>query len=102
MDELIQKDKADRQWAWRVFILLHLYVIFSMVAQFFNGNYIDVFLCLLTLLLFQIPSFVDRKFQIQFPDTLQIVISIFGYAYLISRDDRSFAKKFIPVVRLRR
>jgi hypothetical protein len=77
-------------WAWGLFLLLHLYVLMSMVVQFFNGNYMDVFLCILTLLLFQIPTFVNRQFKIIIPDPLQIVILLFIFSANILGELREF------------
>ena len=39
-----------------VYVLLRFLVILTMVAQFFNGNYETVFLCMLTLVLSLLPS----------------------------------------------
>ena len=58
-----------RSWPLTVYIVLRLLVIGIMVIQFFNQNYTDVFLCLLTLILFQIPTFIDRKFKLSFRHT---------------------------------
>ena len=42
-----------------VYVLLRLLVIISMVMQFIKGNYGNAFLCILTLILFLIPAFVN-------------------------------------------
>ena len=44
--------------------ILRFLVVVVMVAQFFNGNFENVFLCVLTLILFLVPSFIERKIQI--------------------------------------
>lgn len=79
-----------RSWPLTVYIVLRLLVIGIMVIQFFNQNYTDVFLCLLTLILFQIPTFIDRKFRIEFPDTLQIVVLLFIFSAEILGELREF------------
>ena len=48
-----------------------------MVRQFFMENYANVFTCVLTLILFMIPSFVDRKLNIKLPIALEAVIMFF-------------------------
>lgn len=63
-----------------VYFLLRTLVIVMMVLQFFNRNYENVFLCLLTLFLFQLPMFVERKISIELPDTLEIIIFLFIFA----------------------
>lgn len=79
-----------RSWALTVYIVLRLLVTGIMVIQFFNQNYTDVFLCLLTLILFQIPTFIDRKFRIEFPDTLQIVVLLFIFSAEILGELKEF------------
>lgn len=63
-----------------VYFILRISVIVIMVAQFFNGNYYDVLICLLTLTLFMIPSFFERRIKIDVPDTLEIIILLFIFA----------------------
>ena len=53
-----------------VYVILRVLVIVALVAQFFNGNFENVFLCVLTLILFTIPSFIERTIHIDIPDTL--------------------------------
>ena len=38
-----------------VYILLRISVVLVMLAQIFNGNFENVFLCVLTLILFMMP-----------------------------------------------
>lgn len=60
---------------WRpVYVLLRFLVIVTMVAQFFNRNYESVFLCLLTLVLFLLPTIFERVLMIDLPNTLEIII----------------------------
>ena len=63
-----------------VYIVLRALVVLVMVAQFFNGNFENVFLCLLTLVLFTIPSFIERTIKIDVPDTLEVIILLFIFA----------------------
>ena len=63
-----------------VYIVLRLLVILVMVAQFFNGNFENVFLCVLTLILFMMPSVLEKKLDITLPNTLEIIILLFIYA----------------------
>lgn len=84
------KETPKRSTALMLFILLRVLVVSIMVVQFFNHNYADVFLCILTLALFQIPSFIDRKFKVDLPDTLQIVILLFIFSAEILGELREF------------
>ena len=73
-----------------VYIVLRALVVLVMVAQFFNGNFENVFLCVLTLVLFMIPSFVERTIKIDVPDTLEVIILLFIFAAEILGEIRAY------------
>lgn len=60
-----------------VYLTLRLAVILTMIAQFFNRNYENVFLCGLTLILLILPTVLERRLQVDFPDTLEIIVMLF-------------------------
>lgn len=62
------------------YVILRALVIAVMVLQIFNREYYDVFLCALTLLLFTIPSFVERRLHIDVPNTLEVIILLFIFS----------------------
>ena len=63
-----------------VYLVLRALVIAVMIAQFFNGNFENVFLCGLTLVLFLLPTIFERRLRIDLPDTLEIIIMLFIFA----------------------
>ena len=63
-----------------VYIFLRTSVVLVMLAQIFNRNFENVFLCVLTLVLFAMPSLLERKLDIDLPNTLEIIILLFIYA----------------------
>ena len=63
-----------------VYILLRTSVVLVMLAQIFNRNFENVFLCVLTLILFMLPSTLERKLDLDLPNTLEIIILLFIYA----------------------
>ena len=73
-----------------VYIVLRALVVLVMVAQFFNGNFENVFLCVLTLVLFFIPSFIERTVRIDVPDTLEVIILLFIFAAEILGEIRAY------------
>lgn len=77
-----------------IYLLLRLLVILIMVAQFLNNNYENVFLCLLTLLLFLLPTVLERELKIDFPDTLEVIIMFFIFAAEILGEIRSYYTLF--------
>ena len=63
-----------------VYLSLRFLVILTMIAQFFNGNYESVAICMLTLVLFVLPSVIERRLHIDLPDVLEIIILFFIFA----------------------
>ncbi len=72
------------------YIILRLLVILTLVHQIFIGNYYYALLCLLTLLLFMIPAFADRKLSIELPSTLEVVILLFAFSAEILGEIQNF------------
>ena len=77
-----------------VYIVLRLLVILVMVAQFFNGNFENVFLCVLTLILFLLPTILEKSLQIDLPNALEIIILLFIFAAEILGEIRAFYTTF--------
>lgn len=73
-----------------VYVILRIVVVGIMVAQIFNGEWNNVFLCLLTLILFFIPSFVEKRTKIDVPNTLEIIILLFIFAAEILGEIRGY------------
>lgn len=77
-----------------VYLALRLAVIVIMVAQFFNKNFENVFLCGLTLILFLMPTVLERRLKVDFPDTLEIIIMLFIFSAEILGEIQSYYIKF--------
>lgn len=77
-----------------VYFTLRALVIVSMVLQFFNQNYENVFYCLLTLILLVLPSFIQVQFKIELPTTLEIIILLFIFAAEILGETQAFYLRF--------
>lgn len=77
-----------------VYIVLRLLVILMMVAQFFNDNFENVFLCILTLILFLLPTIFEKSLQIDLPNALEIIILLFIFAAEILGEIRAFYTTF--------
>lgn len=73
-----------------VFITLRFLVILSMVAQSIHGNWNNVFLCILTLILFTFPVLIKNKLNIELPKTLEIIIYLFIFASEILGEIQNF------------
>ena len=80
----------EHKSSFMVYFILRLLVIVVMILQIFNKNYENVFLCILTLLLLVIPSFVQVTMKIELPTTLEIIILVFIFAAEILGEIREF------------
>jgi hypothetical protein len=78
-----------------VYLLLRFFVILTMIAQFFNRNFENVFLCLLTLILFVLPTIFERQLMIDLPDTLEVIILLFIFSAEILGEIQSFYTTFL-------
>ena len=63
-----------------VYLVLRLLVVVTLIAQFFNGNFENVFYCVLSLVLFLLPTIFERSLQIDLPNVLEIVILLFIFS----------------------
>lgn len=63
-----------------VYVVLRAMVLLCLVLQVLKHNYENVFLCLLTLVLFIMPSLLQINLQIELPSTLEIIILLFIFA----------------------
>ena len=77
-------------------MVLTALVILSVVRQFFLGNYHNMFLGILTLILFMVPQFLDRKLSVTIPPGLETVILIFIFSAEILGEINAFYVK-IPI-----
>ena len=62
------------------YFVLRILVLVVLVLAALNRQWYNVFLCLLTLVLFLLPSFVSHRLKIQLPGALEVVILLFIFA----------------------
>lgn len=63
-----------------VYLVLRLIVVAELVLSILRGEYESAFICLLVLILFILPFFIQQNFGIQLPTTLEIIILLFIFA----------------------
>lgn len=76
----IKMEIRDNKRSFCVYWILRLLVLIVLVLQLLNHNYENVFMCILTLLLLIVPSFVQTTFHVELPTTLEILIYLFIFA----------------------
>ena len=73
-----------------VYLFLRIAVVLVLIAQCFNRNYENVFLCVLTLLMFLIPTILEKELKIELPSALEIIVLLFIFAAEILGEIRAF------------
>lgn len=85
----VKKHKA----AFIVFVTLRLLVVLAIIFSCISGNYENLFYCALTLILFALPTFVEKNFGIELPGALEVVILLFIFAAEILGEMGSYYTK---------
>lgn len=63
-----------------VYLVLRLIVAAILVSSILRGEYESAFICLLVLVLFMLPFFIQQNFGIELPSALEIIILLFIFA----------------------
>lgn len=77
-----------------VYIVLRFLVILIMILQIIRGNFENVFMCILTLILFTIPALLERRLNIELPDALETIILLFIFSSAILGEIQNFYGTF--------
>ena len=92
-DRLKEQIKTHKK-AFALYMVLRLLVLITLILQLIHGNYENAFLCILTLILFLIPSFFEEKFKLDLPEALEIIILLFIFAAEILGEIQNFYNVF--------
>ncbi len=77
-----------------IYVVLMLLVIISAVVEFVQEDYSNVFICVLTLIMFMLPSIISRRIKIELPNTLEAIILLFIFASEILGEINAFYIQF--------
>nr|WP_171031668.1 hypothetical protein [[Clostridium] hylemonae] len=94
MGRALKMELREHKSSFMVFVTLRALVILIMILQIFNGNFENVFLCILTLILLIVPSFVQVNLKIELPTALEIIILLFIFAAEILGEIQAYYIKF--------
>ena len=86
MKKITKNSKIDIS----LYFILRFLVIVCMILQILNKNWNNVFLCVLTLILFMIPIIVDKKLNIHLPTLLESIILLFIFSAEILGEIQNF------------
>ena len=78
--EAVENEMREHRSSFILYGVLRFFVFLTLIRQAYLGNYESVFMCVLTLLLFLVPSIMSVSFHISLPAALQNIILIFIYS----------------------
>lgn len=90
IDGLKQYYKETKRKSLLVYFILRILVIICMVLQLLRGDWNNAFLCLLSLILFTFPMFLQYRLKIKIPILLESIIYIFIFAAEILGEINNF------------
>lgn len=79
--------------AFIIYTILRALIILMLIRCILQGNYESAALCILSLILFMIPVFLEESFHIEIPPMFQISIYMFIYAAEILGEINNFYTK---------
>lgn len=63
-----------------IYVTLRVLTVLCAVATLLQGEYVNFFLCLFTLILFTLPDMIQHNFSVHLPTTLEVIIFCFIFA----------------------
>ena len=82
--------KETKRSSLLVYLVLRFLVIACMILQIIHGNLENALLCILSLFLLLLPSFIEHKLNITLPNTLEIIIYLFIFSAEILGEINNF------------
>ncbi len=77
---------------WRAFLTAA--IIACGIRQLFNGNFENVFVCILSILLLDIPYLCERRLGVTLPNALAVIIMLFVFSAEILGEINAFYIKY--------
>ena len=73
-----------------VYIVIRVFIVIVMARRIFLHDWLNVFLCALTLFLLFLPTILSKRLALQLPNVLEIIIIIFIFAAEILGEIQGF------------
>lgn len=73
-----------------VYIILRVLVVVILIARLLDRDFESAALCVLTLALFLLPNYFERKLHFDLPDALEVLVLLFIFAAEILGEIRSY------------
>ena len=94
MSRAVGMEIREHKSSFAVYVVLRMLVLAMAILQFFNGDYENVFLRILTLLLLLAPAFIQVQFRIELPSVLEVIVLVFVFSAEILGEISSFYEIF--------
>lgn len=86
----IDMELREHKSSFAVYVILRIFIIITLVLNILRGNYENVFLCILTLLLLVMPSLIQVEIKIELPTALEITALLFIFSAEILGEINAF------------
>ena len=83
-----EKYKETKKVSIAVYLVLRVLVIVCAISEALHGNYMNTLLCVFSLFLFTIPTFIKEKFKIELPNALESIVYLFIFSAEILRRNK--------------
>ena len=70
----------ENKITFAVYVVLRAFVLTSLIISLMRGDLESAFVCLLSLILFLVPSFLEKSLKIYLPSVLEIIVLLFIFA----------------------
>jgi len=90
----IKKRLNTKRRKLAIYVILRFFVILSLIVQVLRGNWLNVILCIITLILFTLPGLIQDKLKVEFPTTLEVIVYLFIFSHTILGEIQSFYVTF--------
>lgn len=90
---LLRKKKEEPAAFW-TYVVLRFTVILILIRCILRGDIESAFVCVLVLVIYLLPQFVENRLNIDIPTTLEVVIFVFVFAAEILGELQSYFIKY--------
>ena len=90
---LLRKKKEEPAAFW-TYVVLRFIVILILIRCLLRGDIESAFVCVLVLVIYLLPQFVENRLNIDIPTTLEVIIFVFVFAAEILGELQSYFIKY--------
>lgn len=84
----------QKKGPFAVYVVLRTLVLIALGISLWRGRYEHTFLCVLSLILFLMPTFLSENFGIEFPSAMEIIVLFFIFAAEILGEIQCYYLRF--------